>query len=72
MSEEQHASPVEITRAWKFHHEADGNVHIELAAGGEKLNVNLKQARNPHMYEFVVKHATITTEARPVKEPKED
>lgn len=71
MSQGQDTAPVEIARVWRFEGEGDGVVHIELAAGDEKMNVNLKQARNPRMYEFVVKHATIATEARPAKEPKE-
>jgi hypothetical protein len=45
-------------------------LHIELAAGDETLNVNLKVARNPRMFEFIAKHAEVTTEPRPIKEPK--
>lgn len=71
MSQGQDTSPVEISRVWKFEGEGDGVVHIELSAGGEQLSVNLKQGRNPRMYEFIVKHADIATEARPAKEPSE-
>lgn len=61
-------TPIEVRRAWKFDGEEDGLVHIELAAGGETLNVKLKSARNPRMVDFIVKHATVTTEPRPAKE----
>jgi hypothetical protein len=70
VSEAPGTSQIEVRRAWKYDGEDDGMVHIELAAGGESLNVNLKAARNPRMFEFVMKHATITTEPRPAKEPK--
>jgi hypothetical protein len=70
VSEAQGMSHVEVRRAWKYTGEEDGIVHIELASGDETMNVNLKQARNPRMYEFIVGHADITTEARPPKEPK--
>ena len=70
MSEAQGMSHVEVRRAWKYVGEEEGNVHVELASGDDTLHVNLKQARNPRMYEFIVNHAEITTEARPPKEPK--
>ncbi len=70
MSEAPGTSQIEIRRAWKYNGEDEGIVHIELAAGGESLKVNLKAARNPRMFEFIMKHATVTTEARPAKEPK--
>ena len=70
MSETPGASQVEVRRAWKYEGEDEGIVHIELAAGEASLNVNLKAARNPRMFEFIMKHATITTEPRPVREPR--
>ena len=70
MSETPSTSQIEVRRAWKYDGEDEGMVHIELAAGGESLNVNLKAARNPRMFDFVMKHATVTSEARPAKESK--
>jgi len=70
VSEAPGTSQVEVRRAWQYDGEDEGTLHIELAAGNETLNVNLKAARNPRMFEFIAKHATITTEARPGKEPK--
>jgi hypothetical protein len=70
VSEASGTSQIEVRRAWKYDGEDEGMVHIELAAGGESLNVNLKSARNPRMFEFIMKHATVTTEPRPAKEPK--
>jgi hypothetical protein len=70
VSETPGTAQIEVRRAWKYAGEDEGVVHIELAAGGESLNVNLKAARNPRMFEFILKHATITTEQRPAKEPK--
>jgi len=70
VSEAPGTSQVEVRRAWQYDGEDEGTLHIELAAGNETLNVNLKAARNPRMFEFITKHATITTEARPGKEPK--
>jgi len=44
---------VEVRRAWQYDGEDEGTLHIELAAGNETLNVNLKAARNPRMFEFI-------------------
>jgi hypothetical protein len=72
VSETEGTSQVAVQRAWKYEGEQEGIVHIELAAGGETLNVNLKQGRNPRMYDFILKHATISTETRPAKESTDD
>ena len=63
-------SQIEVRRAWKYEGEDEGMVHIELTAGDESLRVNLKAARNPRMFDFIMKHATVTTDPRPAKEPK--
>ena len=68
MSEASDGSKVEVGRAWTYQGEDEGTLHIQLVSGGETLNVNLKAARNPRMFEFIMRHATITTEPRPVKE----
>jgi hypothetical protein len=70
VSEASGGAQVEVRRAWNYDGEDEGTLHIELAAGGESLNVNLKAARNPRMFEFIMKHATVTTEPRPTREPK--
>jgi hypothetical protein len=70
MSEAPDTSQIAVRRAWRYDGEDEGMLHIELAAGDETLNVNLKVARNPRMFEFIAKHAEVTTEPRPIKEPK--
>lgn len=70
MSEAPGTSQVGISRAWRYDGEDESILHIELAAADETLHVNLRAGRNPRMFEFITKHATITTEARPAKEPK--
>ncbi len=71
MSEASGASKVEISRAWTFDGEDEGMLHIELAAGDETLIVNLKAARNPRMFEFIMKHATINDRAATVKKAQD-
>jgi hypothetical protein len=70
MSEAPGTSTVEVRRAWQYSGEDEGLLHIELAAGDETIQVNLKAARNPRMFEFIMQHATVTTEARPAKAAK--
>jgi len=70
VSETSGASQVDVRRAWTYDGEDEGTLHIELAGGEETLNVTLKAARNPRMFEFIMKHATITTEPKPVREPR--
>lgn len=67
MSAAAGTSQIEVRRAWTYEGEPEGMLHIELAAGDETLSVNLKAARNPRMFEFIAKHATIATESRPAK-----
>ena len=70
MSDTSGAPQVDVRRAWTYDGEDEGTLHIELAGGDETLNVTLKAARNPRMFEFITKHATINVEPRPVREPK--
>ncbi len=70
MSEASGTSRVEVRRAWQYEGEDEGMLHIELAAGDATLDVHLKAARNPRMFEFIMKNAEVTTEARPAKEAK--
>jgi len=72
VSEGQGTSSVEIRRVWRFEGEDETSLHIELAAGDETLPVHLKVGRNPRMFEFIAKHATVATEPRPAKAATED
>lgn len=72
MSEAPGAAPVEISRVWKYTGEGEGVVHLQLRAGDDVVNINLRKSRNPRLFEFVVGHASIGTEERPPKEDKSD